>query len=368
MEARLDTLESQIGKGLPEMNECYEEIYELNTPHPYIRKVAQAVLRWLMIPLISVGDALATQDALELSNVKTTVDAMSLNLDGSRDGMITADFILEVCSNFVILEEETSSYRFAHLSVVEYLWGRKIIRDDTELLEYGPSEISAQAVISSISYLNKLARKDVGAELRMRPLLARSSGAQDWKNSTQEIPRLRPSLGTFAIFHWPIYYTAHLKFSLLQGGGNPEELTTMFNQLMLSEQPSEAFMAWIDDYRQIQRRSGVTIVPPSKWAEIAAMPQMLRGRAQLFNWKVFYVQQKPSRAFVAAAFGLAEVYNLIPDDEMFEKNDEGVRLSTVVSYGGFGSEEQWTRRPSRRAPTTSWLALPQYIGRWPNFG
>jgi len=132
-EDKLDKLESQTGGGLPELEESYEEIYKMNTQQAHIRKMAQAVLKWLMIPLIHVRSARANHDTLALSKVETTIDAISLRPDGSRDPNTTADFILDICSNLVIIKEETSSFQFAHCFVVGHLLHRRITRNGVEL-------------------------------------------------------------------------------------------------------------------------------------------------------------------------------------------------------------------------------------------
>ncbi|KAK3174178.1 hypothetical protein OEA41_001422 [Lepraria neglecta] len=51
--------------------------------------------------------------------------AVSINLDGTV-GKVSKELILHICSNFVVLDTELDTFRFAHLSVVEFLGGQTL--------------------------------------------------------------------------------------------------------------------------------------------------------------------------------------------------------------------------------------------------
>ena len=48
------------------------------------------------------------------------VAVVSINLDGTV-GKVSQELILHICSNFVVLDTELDTFRFAHLSVVAFL-------------------------------------------------------------------------------------------------------------------------------------------------------------------------------------------------------------------------------------------------------
>ena len=50
VDRRLGELESQIGNGLPSLDQAYEEMDEMNTPQPHIRELAERVTKWLLLP------------------------------------------------------------------------------------------------------------------------------------------------------------------------------------------------------------------------------------------------------------------------------------------------------------------------------
>jgi len=95
------------------LTKAYDEIYErIHAQHKSAPLLALNALRWVMFSY----EPLASQ---------TLLDAVSSRIGASgkytQDASITIDTILKVCHNFLILDERLDTFRFAHLSVEEFL-------------------------------------------------------------------------------------------------------------------------------------------------------------------------------------------------------------------------------------------------------
>ncbi|KAJ5764963.1 hypothetical protein N7520_004522 [Penicillium odoratum] len=102
---KLETLES--GSGIPELDEVYDEIYDMNVSTNEDRRAAERTLKWIMCcrrPL----------------SIEILVKAVSLDSNGDLDEAVDADYILAICSNFIVIDHN-QMVQFAHLSVREYL-------------------------------------------------------------------------------------------------------------------------------------------------------------------------------------------------------------------------------------------------------
>ncbi|KAJ5642154.1 hypothetical protein N7490_006154 [Penicillium lividum] len=102
---KLETLES--GSGIPELDEVYDEIYDMNVSTDEDRRAAERTLKWIMCcrrPL----------------SIEILVEAVSLDSNGDHDEAVDADYILAICSNFIVIDHK-QMVQFAHLSVREYL-------------------------------------------------------------------------------------------------------------------------------------------------------------------------------------------------------------------------------------------------------
>ena len=122
VECRLDGMEAHVEKGFPQLNKTYDKIYQMNTKDQlHAQVLARRVLKWLMLPLFPFESFIQRQDASDLVRLDAVVEAISTGMDGIRDLHIDENFILDICSNLVILDEGTETFRFAHSSVVEYL-------------------------------------------------------------------------------------------------------------------------------------------------------------------------------------------------------------------------------------------------------
>ena len=108
VEARLDQLDAETG--LPDLISVYKEIYRKNTRAA--SKDREYAIKAYKLALCSRRPLYAHELA----------EAVSLNPDGSSNNYVDRQYVLQICSNFLISDRWTQ-IRFAHLSVVEFLKG-----------------------------------------------------------------------------------------------------------------------------------------------------------------------------------------------------------------------------------------------------
>jgi hypothetical protein len=98
---------NRLGKLPRKLGSIYEDIYASNIDHyeEEDKVTAEKIFRWL----------LCSQRPLRSSEFCT---AISLNEDGET---LSAETVLQLCCNFVVHDQELDVFRFAHLSVREYL-------------------------------------------------------------------------------------------------------------------------------------------------------------------------------------------------------------------------------------------------------
>lgn len=113
---RIDAdIQNSLGRLPPDLHTLYGEIYEVisTTPGELEAKVFKNVLCWLLC----AQRTLHTEEFLV---------AVSINLDREYSmNPISKDLVLELCNNFVILDSQLDTFRFAHLSVREFLETRR---------------------------------------------------------------------------------------------------------------------------------------------------------------------------------------------------------------------------------------------------
>jgi hypothetical protein len=139
-EAKLDKLDKELG--LPELDSAYEEVYNMNTPHPGDRNMAIKAYKWM----------LCAQITLHIDELTKAVSFDGANLDPE----INAKYILEICSNLIITEIPSGIVRFAHLSVREYLEKRVVYTAK----EFSSIEAHTQATETCLAYMNHSRLKD----------------------------------------------------------------------------------------------------------------------------------------------------------------------------------------------------------------
>lgn len=106
---RDEDVRARLGRLPPKLEQLYLEVYEnlISDQGPLSRAIIDNALKWL----------LCAQQKLRASDFLVAVAA---NLDTS-EGDITIDDLLDLCNNFVVYDDEQDVFRFAHLSVREFL-------------------------------------------------------------------------------------------------------------------------------------------------------------------------------------------------------------------------------------------------------
>lgn len=188
-ERKLDRLEME--SGMPELEEVYDEIYEMNAPGLEDRMVAERALKWIMCcrrPL----------------NIEVFVKAVSLDSKGDVDEAVDADYILAICSNFIIIDHN-QTVQFAHLSVREYLMS-------SARHAYTTADANTQAAMTSLKYLL-------------------SEGSQSDADTSKA-----DGLLEYAALYWPI----HCSLALVEAGRD-HPLQQLIFKFLAPEEPSSGF-------------------------------------------------------------------------------------------------------------------------------
>lgn len=104
--SKLDRLKEEVG--LPDLDLVYDEIYHKNTRvGTQDRENVMKIFKFLLYSFVDW-------------NIHDLANAISLGLDGTLNLVIDASYVLDICSNFIVVDH--SDYvQFAHLSVSEYL-------------------------------------------------------------------------------------------------------------------------------------------------------------------------------------------------------------------------------------------------------
>jgi ankyrin repeat protein len=109
-EAKLNRLVSDLS--LPTLTQAYDEIYLSNAePGSFAETCAIKALRCVL-------------GAFQPLTIHQLVEAVAVEPDGASDASIDAAYIMDVCGNFVLIDE-SGSVVLAHLSVREYLEQRR---------------------------------------------------------------------------------------------------------------------------------------------------------------------------------------------------------------------------------------------------
>ena len=141
---KLGELEANVS--LPNLNTVYDEIYNRNTKGKHSRTVANRAFKWMMC-------LFREHEPLSHFNAKALAFAVSIEGDGTLDPTINQDYILRICSNLLVLDPIADRFRYAHLSVLEYLAQRYL--NDTPTDGFDSQDVHAQVAESCLSFLNR---------------------------------------------------------------------------------------------------------------------------------------------------------------------------------------------------------------------
>jgi transposase-like protein len=282
------TLDSQIRERLgrlpPTLKELYRDIYEQRSLHEIERSIISKVFSWLLC-------------AKELLNSSELLAVVSLGTAAEED--MSEEKVLELCSNFVVLDESDKAFQFAHLSLREFLEG---------LPEFSTTASNALLATSCLS----------------RIMLA-SNFTGSWHLLRESFPELVEKLPTwpdpdllldYALRYWP--YHCKLADSAAQHGA----LRVLMQRMLLAPvTPNCPFDFW--------------------------MQRLLRGWTfrewSSRNDEVIYAQLRDSLdfwhspQFVACAFGFLDIVQAQLSTNAFEPkllNREGLSaLAVATKYG-----------------------------------
>ncbi|KAK6501920.1 hypothetical protein TWF481_009739 [Arthrobotrys musiformis] len=113
VEREISSLEARMAP-IPSLNAAYHTLYIRH--RPAAQSVVKNVFRWLLCSIRPLTSAELTAAVLLSQECIRAQEGPSTTLDG-----ITESKILRLCSNFVVLENQSKVFQFAHFSVREYL-------------------------------------------------------------------------------------------------------------------------------------------------------------------------------------------------------------------------------------------------------
>ena len=210
VEAQLEKLTSEVG--LPDLASVYQEIYDKNTRTS--SRDREYAIKAYRLALCARRPLFAHEFA----------EAVSLNPNGTSNRYITRQYVLEICSNFLVTDR-WSQIRFAHVSVIEFL-GSEIFNG------LFSDEVShAQAADLCLACFQPAARKE-----------------------NCRIYRPKYLFSSYAGLHW----LPHCSLTS-EGQRQTGLLSHNFEEFTMNEDERPTFVAWMDYTRSsngiYQRRS-----------------------------------------------------------------------------------------------------------------
>jgi hypothetical protein len=168
-----DDIKSSLGRLPPDLNDLYDELYRLLSKKP--GRVQAAVFKNTLCWLLCARKTLSTKELL----CAVSIDSES----GNSVKGLSKDLVLKICNNFIIFDPQLDTFRFAHLSVREYLEQRP---------EYGSITTNALA-----------------AQMCLWPVLSASSNIATKElmlqlgYSANASPEAFEQIRTYTDFYWP---------------------------------------------------------------------------------------------------------------------------------------------------------------------
>jgi hypothetical protein len=210
-------IKKSLGRLPPDLYTLYGDLYDVlsKTPGERGAMVFNNVLRWLLC----AQRRLNTDEFLAVVSVDPS--------DNTDLDPIAQEDVLDICNNFVVFDDQLNTFRFAHLSVREFLEQRLNILEANMLM----AEICLWSVLSDE---DEVATTDLlrQLELRASPVSAPSYESQ------RRVPR--PSTPSEILYGYAVvYWATHCK---LAGVNRESGALRSLLQHMLSYEPS--FVRW----------------------------------------------------------------------------------------------------------------------------
>ena len=157
VQAKLDRLRRHTAH--ESLNVVYEEMFEVNTQdEPHVKSLVIKALKWV----------LCTYKPLSIGAL---VEAVALDSSGQVDSFVTAELLLQACSNFIILTRSGCT-RFAHRSVQDFLLNSSVLRDvscDHSVLAFSTDHVlrtaHTEAAVRCTEFLLSLGKGERGSKL-----------------------------------------------------------------------------------------------------------------------------------------------------------------------------------------------------------
>jgi ankyrin repeat protein len=257
----------ELGHLPPGIKQLYENIFlQLEGSAEGSRSSAEAVLKWLLC-------------ARRPLSMKALIEAVS-PVEDEKLILLTKEEVSLICCNLVVADEETDTFRLAHLSVQEFLEKKPA---------YQGSQLHAFATQRCIEDF-------VGPRQSLRSTEAPSAdGAQ--------------SFHAYAVAHWEYH------FACVEIKDRSEELSKQIKDFLLDEDSFAAFNS--EALESAERR------------EYHSFPYESLG----------YLSQKPTPIFTVCRFGLPDVLEDL-DDEEVDWNQTNIRNDAPLHLAAvYGNED-----------------------------
>ena len=312
---------NSLGRGPPDLYTLYGDIYDVLSGIPGDRraKVFKNVLRWLLC----AQTTLHTTKFLAMVSVDPG--------DKTDSDPIAIEDVLEICNNFVVLDDQLDRFRFAHSSVREFLEQRLNILEANRLM----AELCLWSVLSQE---DEVAFTGLLDQLKLCASSVPTDSAMS--RPTSEI------LHGYAVIYWPTHCRLAEDHRELPCGA----LKTLLRH-MLSHEPS--FYRWIDQLqasrsfeycdRGVQEQLCATITLDD--SRLLAYDQGRRKRR-----KIYFRRRPRSSSFfrlsileVCCAFDLKEQIEFVLGDQMpgrLTPSEHQESLWLAAKYGSSATIQQ----------------------------
>jgi hypothetical protein len=248
----------ELEKNPTEIGQLYESIFDrIMRSEPSSRVIAESVLRWLLI----------SRRPLRTGIILEAVSEVGDNLEKAE--------VLDVCRNLVIADDETDTFRFAHLSVQEFLEKRE---------SYTKDVLHVFAALRCLEEFESSRRTSYDDEARPVP------------NPT--------SFNAYAVVNW-VYHTLVVK-------DRSEELVDKLNSFLMDD---DAFGIWNHDAIESAERQEYLLANT-----IFEFP-CLNGH-------------KATQTFVIAKLGLIDAFENHSDLDWNYNNIKGEAPIHVAAFSG----------------------------------
>jgi ankyrin repeat protein len=268
----LEKLEKEVGD--PDLNKVYSEIYNMNTKSKSnSRAIAIKAFKWMM----------CAQRPLQIIEL---AEAVSADERESLKREINDEYILKICSNFIIADASNIA-QFAHLSVREYLESR----ESDGVRKYSQEQAHKQVAETCLAYLT-------------HPLTPISS-----------IRYFRFGLPSYSVLYW----TTHWEKACENRGSGC--LGQLFAQFLAEDKADSSLIDWV----QVLARA----VESLSWEQFST-----RTRLQAA------ISSSPTTFFAACEWGFSEVLcnsSTISTTNLTELNRNG--MPGLIIAAGSGHEE-----------------------------